>query len=388
MKIDRRNPRHWMYLLAFAVNVGLALLLRPFLRTEPRRVVLYGHKLNGNLLALYDEMERRRTDAFDAVFLALDPAYCQDLIRQGRKAVCATRLDAAILLARTPVVISDHGLHVMEALLWLTRIRFIDVWHGIPFKGFDAADFRVQRRYDEVWVASPLLRQLYITRYCFSPERVVTTGYARTDRLVNRREDGRDVRARHGLPLEGPLILFAPTWAQDSPSRSLIPFGLDAAAFLVALAGVAERHGGHVVVRAHLNAGDAIASSVERVIAMPQLVEPDTEGVLLACDVLICDWSSIAFDFLLQDRPTIFLDVPPPFRKGFSLGPEYRFGPVVSDLDALLTALDEALRAPEAYAPIRREMRDRIYAQFADGRSTERCVERLCAVALRGESSQ
>src|SRR5690606_40302310 len=69
----------------------------------------------------------------------------------------------------------------------LPILRFFDVWHGIPFKGFDADDFRVQHRYDECWVASPLLRDLYIQRFGFEPQRVVATGYARTDRSEERR---------------------------------------------------------------------------------------------------------------------------------------------------------------------------------------------------------
>jgi len=42
---------------------------------------------------------------------------------------------------------------------------------------------------------------------------------------------------------------------------------------------------------------------------------------LLASDVLICDRSSIPFDHLLLDRPTLFRDLPAPSRNGFSLRP-------------------------------------------------------------------
>ena len=66
--------------------------------------------------------------------------------------------------------------------------------------------------------------------------------------------------------------------------------------------------------------------------------------MLQISDVLICDWSSIAFDYLILNRPTLFLDVEPPFRKGFSLGPEYRFGPVIASLDALLAELAHRLK--------------------------------------------
>src|SRR5690606_1058052 len=142
----------------------------------------------------------RSDRALDVVYLSLDPDYARTLRSEGVNVVCAVHPRAAIVLARTAVMITDHGLHVMEPLLWLTRIRFVDVWHGIPFKGFDAADFRVQHHYDEVWVASPLMAEYYTQKYGFDPSRVVVTGYARTDRLVKRDEDVSGIRKCLGIP--------------------------------------------------------------------------------------------------------------------------------------------------------------------------------------------
>lgn len=392
MKIDRSDPRHWWYLLAFAGNVLLALLLRVFLRVNRWQVVLYGHKLNGNLLAIHDEILRRHGSSIDLVVLSLDADYARALRAEGVNVVCAVHLRAARVLANASAIITDHGLHVMEPLLWLTRIRFFDVWHGIPFKGFDADDFRVQRRYDEVWVASPLLAALYVQRFGFDSARVIVTGYARTDRLVHRTEEVAAIRARLGAPATGPLILFAPTWVQDSEGRSLYPFGCSEDEFLIALSSLARRRGGKVLMRAHLNSAVGAGDGYPDVILVPQSRYPDTESVLLVSDVLICDWSSIAFDFLLLDRPAVFLDVAAPFRKGFSLGPEYRYGPVVSSLDDLMVILSQILADPNGcrilHASQREQVSRDVYGEFADGRATARCVDQLTRHLIKGESSR
>ncbi|AUN93894.1 CDP-glycerol glycerophosphotransferase family protein [Pseudazoarcus pumilus] len=392
MKIDRRNPKHWLYLFAFAVNVLLALVLRPFMRGQGKHVVLYGHKLNGNLLAIHKELCKRSHVAADAVYLSLDPDYARALRSEGVNVVCAVDPRAAIVLARTAVIITDHGLHVMEPLLWLTRIRFVDVWHGIPFKGFDAADFRVQHHYDEVWVASPLMAEYYTQKYGFDPSRVVVTGYARTDRLVKRDEDVSGIRKCLGIPLEGPVILFAPTWVQDDRGRSLYPFGLSETEFLRTLSHIAELHGATVLMRAHLNSGEQGAGVWPRIVFVPQSRFPDTEAVLLASDVLICDWSSIAFDFLVLDRPALFLDVAAPFRKGYSLGPEYRFGPVLSSLEDLKHCVDDCLENPKFYwlehEAAHHAKRQTIYGGFDDGCSAERCVKRLGEMLPKDGSSR
>lgn len=379
MKIDRRNPLHWLYLALFAANVLAALALRRLRRPAARkRVVLYGHKLNGNLLALYRRLE---TDpGFETVFLTLDPAYARELRARGVNRRLAILPHCATLLAGADAIVSDHGLHALGLLLGRSDVRFVDVWHGIPFKGFDADDFVVQRRYDEVWVASPMLRELYARRFGFDEYRVHVTGYARTDRLVRRQDDVDALRRSFGLG-KGPVVLFAPTWRQDDRGRSLYPFGLPEQAFLDHIQQICRPHGATVVVRAHLNSPRRTAARHDSVVSLPHADFPDTEGLLLLSDVLVCDWSSIAFDFLLLDRPTIFLDVPAPFGKGFALGPEHRFGPVVGDPETLGSRLEQAMARPESY---RAEFgarhaaeRAAVYGGFADGGSSERGVARL-----------
>lgn len=397
MKIDKSRPSHWWSLACFGLQAVLALVLRRFglvRRRGAREVVLYGHKLNGNLLALYQRMEAE-ANTLVPVFVTMDAAYGQQLRAQGVYCQLATRPGCARLLARAVAVISDHGLHAMQPLLGRSGLRFFDVWHGIPFKGFDPDDFRVQHRYDEVWVSSPALRTMYIERFGFDPARVVATGYGRTDALVHR-SAVLERQARHSLGIEGfsRSVLFAPTWRQDDASRDIYPFGQSEDVFLDALADVCERHGAVLLVRKHLNTSGGVGGCQTRanVRLIPSSIFPETESIVAVSDVLILDWSSIAFDFLLLDRPTIFLDVSPPFAKGFSLGPEYRFGDVVGNMQALLLALDTHLVDPKAYLAEHGEQHRRVkevaYGGFADGRAAERYLKRLIHHLISDGSSR
>jgi CDP-glycerol glycerophosphotransferase len=389
MKIDKRNPLHWCYLAASGLWVALAILLRPLVpaRSGRKRVLLYGHKLGGNLLALYRYLGQNHADDIEVAFLALDPEYARQLSEQGEAVVHATSAHCLSWLATAEALVSDHGLHAMAPLVRFSSMKFVDVWHSIPFKGFDGDDFRVQHRYDEIWVASGSQRELWIDKYGFRPGIVHATGYARTDCLVRKDRDVGEILRGIGVdPVDcGKVILFAPTWQQDSSNRSLFPFGLEAEEFLGALSGLAGDLGATVLLRTHLNSGSSRQGGrFARVVHVPYASYPDTEAILLASDALVCDWSSIAFDYLLLDRPAFFLDVEMPFRKGFSLGPEYRYGMIVSGLDELIEGLRATMRDPggywQAHAGRHAEVKRSVYGEYADGRASARCSDRLLAL--------
>ena len=382
MKIDKRNVGHWLLLLRQGLFTLLAIAYRYLTGVSQKpTVVLYGHQLSGNLKALYDEWERRRKSDFDCFFLSLDPAYGPQLASTGVNVLQCSKLTDMLRVGQCSAMITDHGLHAMTPLIRLTTIRFIDVWHGIPYKGFTPDDFRVQRTYDETWVSSPLLKKIYVEKFGFSPEKVQVLGYARSDKLFRRDPPETDLRAQLEIPDEHKIVLYAPTWQQDDTGRELFPFGESQDTFLEALNTVCATHGGTLLVRSHLNA--RISQKTYPHVAYCSMKDfADTEDLLLQTDILICDWSSIAFDFLALDRPTLFLDVSPPFRNDFSLGPEYRFGKIANTLSTTCNFLQEAMDKREVYSHEQNEIHGRVksavYGENTDGTAARFQLEHLC----------
>ncbi len=391
MKVDKRNPAHWLWLALSGLMVIAGLLARLARRRNTRPLVLlYGHKLNGNLLALYRHHAQQEAATFDLQFLTMDPAYARALRAQSIPVCTLPGIFAVPALMRCACVVSDHGLHVLELALRFSSIRFADVWHGVPFKGFDADDFRIQQRYMETWVSSPALQSLYVEKFGFAPERVCVTGYARTDVLVRQCLVPASQYAALGIVPERPVVLFAPTWQQDDRNRSLYPFGLDAKSFMQLLQRIADAAHCQVLVRAHLNAQLSGGRCSAQIRFVPMDAYPDTESLLQISDVLVSDWSSIVFDYLLLNRPTLFLDVPAPFRKGFSLGPDCRFGPLIRSPESLLTCVRQAIEAPEKilalHAADHARVRGVAFGAYADGQASARCYGRLEAL-VRGVTS-
>src|SRR5690625_1347913 len=100
MKVNWRSPAHWLLLIGFAVQALLGLALRPFSKKQPGKVILYGHKLNGNLLALHQYMTAHSDCGFSPVFLSMDGEYLRVLKAQGVSTCHAAGFGAAQLLAR------------------------------------------------------------------------------------------------------------------------------------------------------------------------------------------------------------------------------------------------------------------------------------------------
>jgi hypothetical protein len=105
-------------------------------------------------------------------------------------------------VASADCIISDHGLHALQLLLKLSDITFVDVWHGIPFKGFTADDFTIQHQYDEIWVSSALLKRLYVEKFGFKEAMVQATGLGRTDLILDYHTDQSQI---HGFSWYGKI---------------------------------------------------------------------------------------------------------------------------------------------------------------------------------------
>jgi len=106
-----------------------------------------------------------------------------------------------------------------------------------------------------------------------------------------------------------------------------------------------------------------------------------TYQMLAATDVLITDASSVWVDFLLLERPIIY--VFPDLReyeasRGLNLAPYERWvpGPIVSNADGLIAVLDGLLQGRDEHHQERVLARERFH-RYADGNSTKRLLDVL-----------
>jgi CDP-glycerol glycerophosphotransferase len=277
-------------------------------------------------------------------------------------------------------IITDHGLHSLLFLKYASNIKYIDVWHGIPFKGFDQRDFALQRTYLATFVASPSMKDIYIKKYGFDESKVVVSGYARTDRLVLNGYNREEILDRSAIPVNKKIVMLAFTWSHNSFGAGDVPFDMDMSNLCDRLQNLADEIDVHFIYRSHLNS-KIDEKNYDAVTFLPGSKYPDVEELLFISDALVSDWSSIVFDYLVLRRPTIFVDRPCPFNKGFTYGPEFRFGAIARTIDDLVHEIREVCMNGDNY--MRRyvsnmhQVHGEVYGEFADGQASKRCMNWL-----------
>ncbi len=260
-------------------------------------------------------------------------------------------------------------------------VKRMELWHGIPFK--DVYIDKVPIPPDIFCVTSDFMKKSY-SKKGYYPKIFRITGYPRNDILfkkINRKKIFTELR----IPSDKKIILYAPTWGHYT-GMGLFPWS-DWKETLALFDNFAHRYRNtHFVIRTHRYWEGKKSTDVNDVLSKYSNISwismeeyPDTYTLLSVTDVLITDWSSIAFDFMLKRKPIIFIDRPNPYGE-FCFTPNERAGAIVYTKDQLMDSLKDALKDSEKfikkYAPNFDVVLNKAFL-YKNGKSSDRCIEEL-----------
>lgn len=310
------NARKLLRLPLYALG-ALATLVVP---RSPRLWVFgSGVGVGEGALPLY-RAARARLDDARLVWLASTDTELAEARRLGLDAERKTGWRGFRLTLRAQVLVVTHGFGDVNR--FATRGGFVvQLWHGIPLKrlhldspatlrvsflpdhrlvrAFVARAYRLAGRGIRLFpVASELVAARIASAFGIPRSRIVVTGDPRDDALLTPGDpmlDAADART----------ILYAPTWRDGDPDPAA-PTPQEWAAIGAWL----ERHDAVLYVRSHPlgasdYAGGPAASDRIRMLGTDRVRDVNT--VLPEIDVLLTDYSSIAFDFALSGKPIVFL---------------------------------------------------------------------------------
>ena len=237
----------------------------------------------------------------------------------------------------------------------------VQIFHGISMRNRGVR--RENLAYDHLWIVGPFMRSLFdrLGLLGFDDPRGVPIGFPKTDPLVDGTLDRAATLGRLGLAGDRPVVLYAPTGAEGN---SMEIHGREVAE-AISRSGRAD-----LLVKYHdhpRNPGCGPATDEMRALRNVTVVDDvDVVPLLHAADVLITDASSVANEFLLLDRPILFMDVPEVFEVTKQKGAYVDFdsrstGRIVPSPGDVVEALDEVLADPDIGGPERRRRVEGLY---------------------------
>jgi CDP-glycerol glycerophosphotransferase (TagB/SpsB family) len=263
------------------------------------------------------------------------------------------------------------------------RALKVELWHGIPLKTVDEhvqADYAV--------ATSESLRNVFAGCLGVHPFQVLVSGYPRNDALL-RTVSGYDIGATGALnsvlevKKSARIVLYTPTfrdYLSTSPEELLQYLRFDK----VRLDEVLRENGVYMFAKFHDDlepARHGIERISERIYVITEPI--DLYSILPQADVLVTDYSSIFFDFVLLDRPIVFF-VPDYDRylraRGFCLDFDaFTPGPKAKNFEQLLLVLGEALQGKDQFADHRKKVRENIFDNI-DGQSSDRLIRSVMKI--------
>jgi len=382
MKFRKNQPKCWYFFVISIYNLVLAIILNSLLKSKKRKgIILFGHKFNGNLKVFFDYF-KNSTDSknLEIYFLTMDFEYYNLLKKEEEDILCTRNIGDMLKVINFEVFMCDHGPGIFRIIkIFKKGIKFIDVWHGIPFKGYSARDFKMLKNFDAIFVSSNFFKEIYINKWGFENHQVKITGYARTDPLLENKLDKNKILAKYEIVDENKyknIVLVAPTWRNDNTKETISSFNVNKDVFFESLNNIGKINDILFVFRAHLNTDIKYKKRYKNIRFLSLEEYPLTYELLLISDVLITDWSSIAIDYLVLNRPIIFLDTPPPFKNGFTLKPIDRIGYLANNFNDLRKVLELIIAKPQKYRNKFRRLREKVikkaYGATLDGKCSER----------------
>ena len=294
-------------------------------------------------------------------------------------------------------------IHMNKATLWITNSRlplwipkphgttYLQTWHGTPLKklgtdietvhmpGTDTESYRKNftkeaSKWD--YLVSPNRYSSDIFRRAFGfGGKMLETGYPRNDFLFSGSdpETADNIKEALGLPTDKKIILYAPTWRDDSfHARGRYKFDLQFDTERMQR----ELGDDHIIIlRMHYLVSENLDIKQYNGFLYDFSKYGDIRDLYVISDMLVTDYSSVFFDYANLHRPMIFytydIDQYRDRLRGFYFDFERLApGPLVRTTDALI----DAIKNPDSAKFGTAEFRER-FSYLEDGASSQRVME-------------
>lgn len=317
-------------------------------------------------------------------------------IPEGVIPIKYTTIGCLYRLARAKVII--HNVKVPLPFIKTKKQFYIQTWHGgMALKLIEGEienmlpkhyveDSKYETSITDLILSAGMSDYNIITNHFWGEKNIIKSGLPRNDVFFNIKQEKIDsIKKTIGIPKGIKLLLYAPTFRDND---SVSGYNIDLNKVIETLEEkTAEKW--IALVRLHPNVKNvgSLFSFTEKIINVCSY--PDPQELSIAADLLITDYSSMSFDFILMDKP-VFLyisDYQEYIKSSRPLRPLFNQLPIPKSAN-----MDELCRElkvfdNEEYQKGRIHFLRDIYGTFDDGNATKRIVEIITDVIKQDSES-
>lgn len=357
---------------------------------------LKGQKYSDNTKYLFQEFAEYYSEESNLVWITCNKSLINTINPNGSKKIQVIyqySLTGILTLLRAKAVFYMMGESDIPFVAFSRKTVTVQLWHGTPIKRLDWArangnnwrssllrHLRMSQSQYTYWICNSAIDR-NATALCtgLPIDRVVITGYPRNDYLIDHKwAPSSDILARFPF-LKKTVILYAPTFREKTKVQ-FFPFTdfnfRELNAFLEANDAYLLLRG-HWVYDIYARDGKIEYESLtgSRIIAASHTMFEDVQELLPFVDILVSDYSGIWIDYLLLDRPLIFV---PYDLEHYEREPGLLYnydqitpGPKVSTNKEFIEAMQAYILNPENDSEKRAYVK-KIFHDYEDGLSYER----------------
>ena len=290
----------------------------------------------------------------------------------------------------------DPDLWISETLNKLNYVPknsfWVQVFHSLPLKKHFF--YPPLLEYDLILIPGEYHKNELVKRLALkdADERLKVVGWPRSDDFINGEFDKGQIMDKLGLDTSRKTLMYAPTWGWGFGNEMLFArhLGPEIEVFEVLCQKVKELNLNFIVklhsLSFHCNDKELIdiAHKYDVLWVNKEIsaFQKDPNPFLWVTDILISDLSGIITDYMVLDRPIIYIDPDENLDAwdDSDMPKSFRAGHVVTTLDEIINALADSISYPERFKDQRQAIRSKIFYTL-DGKATERGAQAIMSFA-------
>lgn len=303
----------------------------------------------------------------------------------GGKAILYNSFTANHYVATADVVFMTHDFIDLSSVCLINNAYKVQLWHGVALKkiGFDVTSEtnptligKIKSKLIDSWKVSDLYiapSEEYASKvksaFNTTDDKILRVGQPRNDMFFN-------INKKSSKLPDKKIITYMPTFRDNQSAFDFSNLKDDESK---ALNIILNKYNAVIVQKKHFvdsSNNKTNKNSVENIINLAKI---DTQELLTSTDILITDYSSCYFDFLLLDKPIIHYVYDYNYYNKDDRGLYYKLsdvcgGKISYEFTSLLKCIEEYLIDPSEDSNQRQAIRER-FVTFEDGKSAEKIID-------------